>query len=390
MESRSYAWLAGCFSTNHPMAYLNVKERRLEAKIAYVGALASGRTTNFEHLGEARITDEQLALYWQPKADIAFRDCSVRVEMVASRGEPSAESVRNLVRSADGVVFVADADPAAHARNEAMLALLREALAEITHPVPVVVQFNKSDLAGTAKSDLAIADWPHVEASAISGVGVAETAERAVESVMESLRRRDIGETPMSAKTPSVEANPLLTALRQLLRETVASYVEETEKKSLPLLEQIIATQTKHTQEIAKMRANLAVVTETVAALGDTAEGITLEMARSEREQQNALREQLVMLREQAAALKEHQAAVAAVKRGLDAIPVDMVKEIRQLDARKDVSGIKTDVERTGRHVIEQLTVRFIELDGKTTAIGETYNALIEELKKPKKSWFGG
>ena len=97
------------------MAYLNVRERRIEAKIAYLGPELAGRTTNFERLRDgskdARIakvrttsdeTGTRLSLAWQLEEAARFRDCDVVVELVA----PHAESTDDVLREVDGVVLV--------------------------------------------------------------------------------------------------------------------------------------------------------------------------------------------------------------------------------------------------------------------------------------------
>lgn len=374
------------------MAYLNVKERRLETRIAYIGALHSGRATNFQRLGNARVVDDQLSLVWEPKDDVAFRDCKVRAELVTAPGEASSDTMRALLRTADGVVFVADADPAERARTREVLALLREALAELTHPVPVMVQVNKTDLAPPAVllEELSVGDWPHVAATAVSGEGVLETTERAVELVLESLRRREIAsEAAAAAPAPSRDSNPLLNALRQVLRETVAAHVEEMEERSRARLDQLFAELREQREDLARVRVALTEVTSTLSTLGDTTEGMTLESARHGAE----LARQLEAL---ARSEREQQNLLTGVKRGVEALPA----EIRSSDANRAVQALKGDVDKAGERVMARLFARvaecesrvdrgFTELDAKTAAIVTQFEALIEELKKPKKSWFG-
>ena len=68
------------------MAYLNLRDRRIEAKVAYVGPAASGKATNLEQLrrslgAQAQITNagDALSLSWQPADNKRFRDCEVSV-----------------------------------------------------------------------------------------------------------------------------------------------------------------------------------------------------------------------------------------------------------------------------------------------------------------------
>lgn len=238
------------------MAYLNVRERRLETKIAYVGPALSGRATNFEQLGGGELGGDVLALYWKPSETTTFRDCDVRVQLVTSRGEASEEQVIGLLRDADGVVFVADAGPDAQDRNRQSLARVREALSlQNGRDVPVVVQLNKVDLPDAVSAEsvaklLDLGAWPCVNASAATGQGVIETLERALDIVLEALRREptdDLSggsvETVRPAPTRPLprEGNPLLTALRQVLRETVMAEVDELERRIVERLERAAA-----------------------------------------------------------------------------------------------------------------------------------------------------
>lgn len=238
------------------MAYLNVRERRLETKIAYVGPALSGRGTNFDRLGGGELGGDVLALYWKPRETTTFRDCDVRVQLVTSRGEASEEQVIGLLRDADGVVFVADAAPDAQDRNRQSLARVREALSlQNGRDVPVVVQLNKVDLPDAVSAEsvaklLELGAWPCVNASAASGRGVLETVERALDVVLEALRKDPSDDLsgasaqtvrPVASRTLPREGNPLLTALRQVLRETVMAEVDELERRIVERLERAAA-----------------------------------------------------------------------------------------------------------------------------------------------------
>lgn len=234
------------------MAQLNVRERRLEATIAYVGPELAGKATNLERLGSPRSSgDDVLARDWTPRSSPAeLGDFEVTVRLVAPRGVPSEARVRELLREADGVVFVADADPAAHDRNRASLATVREILAsDPTRTLPVVVQINKADLPDALPADevvraLDAEAWPHVSASASRGDGVVETAERSLSTVVDALRSRggdSAGPNAPVAPVPSRDGNPLLSALRQVLRDTVAEHVTEIEARTNANTERMLA-----------------------------------------------------------------------------------------------------------------------------------------------------
>lgn len=219
------------------MAYLNVREKVLEAKIAYVGAEGSGKRTTFTELRKRRgkstssdvaRDDGTLVLDILPNDAPSFDDCKLAVTLHARPGDAA---LGDLLVGADGVVVVVDSDPSAADKNRRSIDAVREAVR--TKGMPVVVQVNKTDLPGAvAPRDLVamldVADWPHVPATATSGAGVEETLDRLIADVVQSLTRLD----PRAATpTPEPDAlrgegHPLLAALRRVLESTVEQHVQ--------------------------------------------------------------------------------------------------------------------------------------------------------------------
>lgn len=261
------------------MAYLNVRERRIEARIAYVGPALSGKSATLDHLRnaprDARIArvdapakndDGALTIAWQPVESDRFRDCSVLVKVVAQDGAGSVDSLFQVVREADGVVLVVDAHPDARERNRASMTALRDAFAkDASRKVPLVVQVNKSDLADAMSTDdvadvLAARDLKLVATAAPSGRGVVDALEAALQQVFASLQSDD-----RSTRTQlDEEAHPLLGALRQVLRETVTAQADELERRVTARIEASLArieTQVKSLDEaVATMRGVVDVV----------------------------------------------------------------------------------------------------------------------------------
>lgn len=484
------------------MAYLNVRERRLETKIAYLGPALSGRATNFDQLGGGELGGDVLALYWKPRETTTFRDCDVRVQLVTSRGEASDEQVIGLLRDADGVVFVADADPDAQDRNRQSLARVREALSlQNGRDVPVVVQLNKVDLPDAVSAEsvaklLDLGAWPCVNASAASGRGVVETLERALDVVLEALRKDPSDDLsgpgaqtvrPAATRALPREGNPLLTALRQVLRETVMAEVDELERRIAdrldraatqvvdprgpsddhgPLLRQLVddTSKIRAALEAAREQNERLEVTTTAAtaALSSLLQKLGTDVS-SQRSELTALRERIAGIDTRTAALPSvaeavdrHSAQLSAVTETIGLLELTIhasttevnralvaastadqerltasttqlrravdgvVHEMKATDIRPTLSAMKAVLDSTVKPVaavaprLEQLesvvqrelrdglravaakvaaahqeaAVSTAAAEAKSADLHALLEAVIEELKKPKKSWF--
>ena len=226
------SWNVDCEVSGVTMAYLNVRERRLETTIAYVGPSLAGKNTNLQQLKSGgRATDVMetdgalLSLAWSPIHMPRFNDCDVMVKVVQARGDLSSQRLAQILADVDGVVVVVDAAPESRDENRRTMELVRASAAER----PVVVQLNKSDLAdAVGAEDLAsiVEDWPVVAASAARGEGVVETLEMALESVIEAMKAKSTTAPDIRAAEP----NPLLSALRQIMRETVTEHMDAVER----------------------------------------------------------------------------------------------------------------------------------------------------------------
>lgn len=260
------------------MAYLNVRERRIEAKIAYLGPELAGRTTNFERLAapasgskDARIgkvrtssdeTAARLSLAWQLEEATRFRDCDVVVELVA----PCESATDDLLREADGVVVVVDAAPSSQDRNRASLASVQKALERIQRgSVPLVVQINKVDLPDALSVESVVdgldaAALPHVSAIATQGQGVVETLATAMDGVLAAMQTRP-DETHATHVDPT---HPLLSALQEVLRQTVRDHLDEV---SSTVADRVEASITRLEDRLRNLEASIARVDERVLSL---------------------------------------------------------------------------------------------------------------------------
>lgn len=260
------------------MAYLNVRARRIETKIAYVGPQLAGKATNLRQLGvdsargrssEMQMNGDILSLEWRPLQGTRFQDCDVAVKLVAPKGSISQERLDVVLEDADGIVVVVDAAPSARDENLRALSLVRDHLSRSSTPLlPVVVQLNKTDLADALPvTDVGEAlGWPIVAASAARGEGVVETLEMAVENVVESFKKKERPFDDGPAPPAQMDQNPLLSALRDILRETVAEHMADVEAQAARRIAESVAVHLgKWEQEIDELRRVVVTSAEATA-----------------------------------------------------------------------------------------------------------------------------
>jgi signal recognition particle receptor subunit beta/predicted nucleic acid-binding Zn-ribbon protein len=223
------AWYAGCCI--RVRMQLNLRDKLLEAKIAYVGGEASGRRTTFAALAAlGGLADDgtSLSLELQPDVSGRFDDCALRVKVVGHQGAPTAETVARLLYDVDGVVVVVDALTSAGVDNLSAVNAVRAAIGE--RRVPVVVQVNEIDRTGALSAmdvvrGLGADDWPHVGAAASSRTGVEETFNQVVNNVIQSLTESHAHEEDVSpAGRTTGEGHPLLASLRRVLEAQVEGH----------------------------------------------------------------------------------------------------------------------------------------------------------------------
>jgi len=180
------------------MAEYLALERKLMLKVVYYGPALSGKTTNLMQLhtllqpqrkGELMVleTRDDRTLFFDVMP-IGLRSASgldLRLKLYTVPGQVQHDSTRKAVLSrADGVIFVADSQPAQQDNNANAFDNLADNLQKLGMDIerlPVVVQFNKRDLPGAVDEDELQARWsatpwtPLSMASALKGVGVVES-----------------------------------------------------------------------------------------------------------------------------------------------------------------------------------------------------------------------
>lgn len=176
---------------------LDFAARELTVKLVYYGPALSGKTTNLQALHDA--TDRQSTgrlMTLETKDDrtlffdllpLTFQgqgDLSVRLKVFTVPGQVIHASTRRLVvQGADGVAFVADSRVAETQHNADAFVDLKQNLKAhglSLKQMPVIIQFNKRDLADI-RSDEEIAQLaaqgrePVYLAVATRGIGVVES-----------------------------------------------------------------------------------------------------------------------------------------------------------------------------------------------------------------------
>ncbi len=179
---------------------LNFAAREVAIKLVYYGPALSGKTTNLKALHELTKADsrgrlmtletkDDRTLFFDMlplvfKADTEGGAMNLRVKVFTVPGQVVHASTRRLVlQGADAVAFIADSQISETENNAASFLDLRSNLKELgrsMRDVPLVIQFNKRDLANV-RTDAEIDDLarrgkePVFKASAVHGQGVIES-----------------------------------------------------------------------------------------------------------------------------------------------------------------------------------------------------------------------
>lgn len=209
------------------MSTVNVIAREVAAKVVFYGPGLSGKTTTLKriydsvkpaHRGELMSlpteADRTLFFDFLPVRVERVGEFSVRLALYTVPGQVFYNATRKLVlQGADGVVFVADSQPAAHDNNVESLRNLEENLAEQGVKLdrfPLVIQYNKRDVEGAASVDelrsvLNPRGLPDFPTCATSGEGVLDTLKAIMRAVIRDLRARKVvpAPKPSSPKAPA-------------------------------------------------------------------------------------------------------------------------------------------------------------------------------------------
>lgn len=219
------------------MASVNPLSRELVFKIVYYGPGLGGKTTTLQHLHAtarpehrgklvslATPVDRTLYFDFLPLRIPTVRQMSVRLQLFTVPGQVYFNATRKLVLTgADGVVFVADSQPARADANLESLENLRENLIEQGRglaELPLVFQYNKRDLdgvLGTQELDAMLNSLgaPAIPTIARTGEGVYEALQAITERVLHAFEARvPLSDDPLVSPDFSAIEGGLAQALR--------------------------------------------------------------------------------------------------------------------------------------------------------------------------------
>ena len=194
------------------MSLVNYSTREITCKIVYYGPGRSGKTTNLQYVhtavpderkGEmvslATETDRTLFFDYFPLDLGTIAGFKTKMQLYTVPGQVYYNATRKLVlRGADGVVFVADAQKQQMEENIDSLRNLQENLLEQNldiRQMPLVLQYNKVDLPGVHSKEemdqaLNFREVPTYTAVAVTGEGVFNTLRGISELVLKSLSKK--------------------------------------------------------------------------------------------------------------------------------------------------------------------------------------------------------
>ena len=194
------------------MTFINYAAREINCKIVYYGPGLCGKTTNIQWIHEktraeakgqlislATETDRTLFFYFLPIELGTVRGFRTRFHLYTVPGQVFYEASRRLIlKSVDGVVFVADSQEVRRDANLDSLENLKRNLVEQGYDpetVPYALQLNKRDLSTAApvkelEQDLAYRDEPVFEAVATDGTGVFDCLKTVIKRVLLDLKSR--------------------------------------------------------------------------------------------------------------------------------------------------------------------------------------------------------
>ena len=194
------------------MVFFNYSTMQMAAKVVYYGPGLCGKTTNLQYIYSRTAKDsrgEMVSLETETDRTLFFdllpidvgsiAGFATRIQLYTVPGQVFYNTTRKLVlKGVDGVVFVADSQRPMLQANIDSFRNLEENFQEMglsMDNIPLVLQYNKRDLHDIASVEelnqaMNRGNWPHFEASALTGTGVFETLKGISKLTLLSLKKR--------------------------------------------------------------------------------------------------------------------------------------------------------------------------------------------------------
>jgi signal recognition particle receptor subunit beta len=207
------------------MPIINYASKEIQFKIVYYGPALGGKTTNLiyihsrispAHRGDlvslATAADRTLFFDFLPLTALTLQGFRTKFQLYTVPGQVIYNSTRQLVlRSVDGVVFVADSQWDKMEENVASFRNLEENLQKQKLPldeVPIVLQFNKRDLPNVAPTnylEYLLNNRKHrvksFESIASTGLNVFSTLDAVTQRLLHKFRKENTTLFPSPGKT---------------------------------------------------------------------------------------------------------------------------------------------------------------------------------------------
>ncbi len=196
------------------MPLVNHAKKEINAKIVYVGPESAGKSTNLNHIfsklkkefrGAFKSmnlqNDRMLFFDFIPSGQATLNGYAIRFHIYTLTGEvANLSSWKMVLKGVDGLVFVADSDPARMEANVESLRLITsclDAYGKSLSDIPCIIQCNKRDLPGAVspeelKRTLNPGGLAMISAAARAGEGVLESIFNLVKMVMKNIRAAGI------------------------------------------------------------------------------------------------------------------------------------------------------------------------------------------------------
>jgi len=198
------------------LAFINMKNKEVQAKIVYYGPGRCGKTTNLEYIYQQfreRIPTEMVSIKTHGDRTLFFdfvpfdvgkiKGYSVRMQLYTVPGQVKYDATRRLVlKGVDAVVFVADSLSVQREQNLISLKNLQDNLAlhkKDIYQIPLIIQYNKRDMEDQGipimplemmENDLnGKLKVPSIPASAIKGDNVVMTLKKIIAMTLASFQK---------------------------------------------------------------------------------------------------------------------------------------------------------------------------------------------------------